>query len=157
MAEASPESQLRDWLRHLKAESGASFAAIAQAIGEEERTVKRWMPDKATTKIVVPRGDALLRLLDFFGVTLTPPAPRAVALSLLGELRDLRAAIVEGGAEAAAPGLRSIDSHLEALLAQAERTATLTAESLDRLEAAIGELSERLPPQEQQDQGTAAK
>lgn len=111
-----PESELRDWLRKLKADSGASYAAIAQAIGEEERTVKRWMPEKPAARVVVPRGDALLKLLDFFGVTISPPAPRAVALSLLGELRLVREEILHGSDEAAGEvSLESVDRHLQEL------------------------------------------
>jgi transcriptional regulator with XRE-family HTH domain len=87
MSEISPQSELRDWLRSLKDSSKASYREIAIAIGEEERTVKRWMTgDNPST----PAGDSLLRLLDYFGVTLTPPAPRAVAVSLMGELREVR-------------------------------------------------------------------
>jgi transcriptional regulator with XRE-family HTH domain len=88
MDESGAAGELRDWLRQLKAASGASYADIARAIGEEERTVKRWMPEKGDP--VVPRGDALLRLLDYFGVEVSPPAPRAMALSLMGELREVR-------------------------------------------------------------------
>lgn len=155
MAEASPESELRDWLRHLKAQSGASYAAIAQAIDEEERTVKRWMPERADAKVVVPRGDALLRLLDFFGVTLTPPAPRAVALSLLGELRELRESIEQARHEELLPQIAELDRRLAALAEQADRTAALTAEGLAHLEAAIAQLTERLPPQERRGQEAA--
>lgn len=155
MSEASPESELRDWLRHLKAESGASYAAIAQAIEEEERTVKRWMPERADAKVVVPRGDALLRLLDFFGVTLTPPAPRAVALSLLGEIRELRASIEQARHEELLPKIAALDRRLEALAEQADRAAALTAEGLEHLAAAIGQLAERLPPREQRGQKAA--
>lgn len=147
MAEPSPESELRDWLRHLKAESGASYAAIAHAIDEEERTVKRWMPERPDAKVVVPRGDALLRLLDFFGVTLTPPAPRAVALSLLGELRDLRAAIDQARHEEVLPRIADLDRRLEALARQADEAGKTTARALDDLRATVEQLSERLPPQ----------
>lgn len=109
---------LRDWLRELKKDSGASYADIARAIGEEERTVKRWMPERPTTKVTTPRGDTLLRLLDFFGVTLTPPAPRAVALSLMGELRELRHEIVHlrgAEGEAGSTSLLELERRLEAL------------------------------------------
>lgn len=116
-AEHRPESELRDWLRDLKARSGASYADIARAIGEEERTVKRWMPEKPATKVVVPRGDALLKLLDFFGVTLEPPAPRAVALSIVGELREIRDAIARlaGDEEGEELSLRRLDRDLREL------------------------------------------
>lgn len=155
MSEASPESELRDWLRHLKAQSGASYAAIAQAIGEEERTVKRWMPERADAKVVVPRGDALLRLLDFFGVTLTPPAPRAVALSLLGAIRELRTSIEQARYEEILPKIADLDGRLAALADQADQAATTTAQALDDLRATVDRLSERLPPQAQRGQEAA--
>ncbi|HVS86450.1 MAG TPA: hypothetical protein VHD91_12550 [Gaiellaceae bacterium] len=84
---------LRDWLRHLKEQSGASYAEIARGIDEEERTVKRWMTGQNPA---IPRGDSLLRLLDFFGVTLSEPPPGAVVTSLSGELREIRNAIAHG-------------------------------------------------------------
>lgn len=87
----STATELRDWLRQLKDQADASYAEIARAIGEEERTVKRWMTG---TKPSVPAGDSLLRLLDFFGVKITPPPPRSIPLSLVGELRDLRNEVV---------------------------------------------------------------
>lgn len=87
-SESQAAGDLRGWLRGLKDQSGASFADIARGIGEEERTVKRWMA--ADGKVTVPPGDKMIRLLDYFGVKLTPPAPRSVALSLLGEIRDVQ-------------------------------------------------------------------
>lgn len=86
-AAPSTPDELRDWLRHLKERSGASFAEIARSIGEEERTVKRWMTG---AQPVVPRGDSLLKLLDFFGVAISPPPPDAIGQSISGEVRALR-------------------------------------------------------------------
>lgn len=129
MASEAPQTatELRDWLRTLKDASGASFADIARAIGEEERNVKRWMTKKGEP--VVPRGDALLRVLDYFGVALTPPAPRAVAMSLLGELREIREGIVrlEGAEEGADDelSLRRLDRRLNELVGLVTEALTL--------------------------------
>lgn len=140
---------LRDWLRGLKQTSGASYAAIAQAIGEEERTVKRWMTSDAPT---VPRGDALLRLLDFFGVVMTPSPPASIAASLTGELRALREEITAVRDRNRA--LHDADSQtdtdrvlarLRALEAKVDGAAQDAAEALARLAAGIDELSARLP------------
>lgn len=128
--------ELRDWLRRLKEASGASYAEIARSIGEEERTVKRWMTSEAP---VVPRGDSLLRLLNFFGVELSSPAPDSAGASLMGEIRALRTYAASSLAERTAIGGR-----LEALEAKVDAMAQTTAASLARLASAIDELSEQL-------------
>jgi transcriptional regulator with XRE-family HTH domain len=109
--------ELRGWLRDLKDQSGSSFSDIARAIGEEERVVKRWMTVAA--KPSIPRGDALLRLLDYFDVKLTPPAPRDVALSLMGEIREVQETVrrLESGSDGAErKSLPEIDQRLEKLV-----------------------------------------
>jgi hypothetical protein len=110
--------ELRDWLRSLKEDAGnPSFAQIAAAIEEDDRVVKRWMTVDATPSI--PRGDALLRLLDYFGVKLTPPAPRDVALSLMGEIREVQETVrrLESGSDGAErKSLPEIDQRLEKLV-----------------------------------------
>lgn len=113
------------WLYGLKEQSGASYADIARAIGEEERVIKRWMTG---TKPSIPRGDSLLRLLDYFGVELTPPAPRRLATSLMGEIRDVQETLrrLESGAEAGErKSLPEIDSRLEDLVGQVAEVAEL--------------------------------
>lgn len=115
MPEPRSASELRDWLRSLKDASKASYREIAIAIGEEERTVKRWMTGENPS---TPGGDSLLRLLDYFGVTLTPPAPRAVAVSLMGELREVREDLARlEGAEGSGDelSLRRLDHRLTEL------------------------------------------
>lgn len=136
MADGVPQSPdvLRDWLRELKGQSGASFADIARAIGEEERTVKRWMPGNG--RATVPSGDALLRLLDYFGVKMTPPAPRELALSLMGEIRDVQATLRrlesgEGGERRLS--LPEIDTRLEALADGVATALELLQQPRDRL------------------------
>lgn len=117
---------LRDWLRQLKHESGASFPDIARAIGEDERTVKRWMPEAG--RPVTPSGDTLLRLLDYFGVTLDPPTPRKIALSLMGEIRDVRETLhrLERGQNGDGPvTLPEIDHRLESLTDEVEELVRL--------------------------------
>jgi transcriptional regulator with XRE-family HTH domain len=128
MDDPRSDRELADWLRGLKDASGASYADIGRAIGEEERTVKRWMPK--TGHPTVPSGDALLKLLDYFGVTLTPPAPRAVALSLMGELRELREAIVrlEGDEDSEELSLRRVGRDLREM-------SDLVTEALELLRA----------------------
>lgn len=127
---------LRDWLRELKDQSQASFADIARGIGEEQRTVKRWMTVEG--KPTVPGGDALLQLLDYFGVTLEPPAPRAVALSLMGEIREVQEAVrrFEARQEAAVEMLPEFDRRLEEL-------AESVAEAIELL----------TPPEDDQERG----
>lgn len=116
MAEKVPQTagELRDWLHALKEQSGASYADIARAIDEDDRVVKRWMTG---AKPSTPRGDSLLRLLDYLGVTIEPAAPRAVALSLMGEIRDVQASLrrLEGRQEEAVEMLPEFDRRLEEL------------------------------------------
>lgn len=78
--------------------------------------MKRWMT--AEGKPTIPSGDALLRLLDYFGVTLEPPAPRAVALSLMGEIRGVQETVRRLGSDEGGNGdvtLPRIDARLEEL------------------------------------------
>lgn len=65
---------LRDWLRELKDESQLSFEQIGQSIGEEARSVKRWL--RASGNPTLPSGDVILRLLSALGVTFQPSPPR---------------------------------------------------------------------------------
>lgn len=107
---------LRDWLRELKEQSGASFADIASGTGEKERNLKRWLKAEGTP--TTPGGDSLLRILSYFGVTLEPPAPRAVALSLMGEIRDVQERVRHLQSDEGDEGnvtLPLIDSRLEEL------------------------------------------
>lgn len=137
---------LRDWLRELKEQAGVSYADIARAIGEEERTVKRWMTGDTPS---VPRGDALLRLLDFFGVVLEPAAPDQIARSISGELRALRNEIVHARDTARTASDKvsptGIERRLQALEAKVDEAAQDVAEALARLAAGIDELLARLP------------
>lgn len=129
-------SEWREWLRELKDSSGVSYADIARSIGEDERLVKKWMPE--TGEPVMPRGEAMLKLLDFFGVTMTPPLPKDVAGTLTGDLRVIRSEISE---------LVTAEEHQDRL-AVVERKLDAgqqkTAESLAKLASAIDELSDRL-------------
>ena len=136
MADKIPHgaSELRDWLRSLKEAAGnPSFAQIAEAIDEDERVVKRWMTVDA--KPSIPRGDALLRLLDYFDVRLTPPAPRAVALSLMGEIRDVQETVRRLESGSAGDGrisLPEIDRRLEQLVDRVAEAIELLKPLADR-------------------------
>lgn len=123
--------ELRDWLRSLKEQSGASYADIARAIGEEERVVKRWMTG---AKPSVPRGDSLLRLLDYLNVRIEPPAPRTLALSLMGEIREIQEGLRRSEArqeKVLGSVLPEIDRRLEGLVDKVAETIEL----LSQLEA----------------------
>lgn len=140
MAEKVPQTatELRDWLRGLKEQSGSSYADIARAIKEEERVVKRWMTGE---KPSVPRGDSLLRLLDYLGVTLTPPAPRQVALSLMGEIRDVQETLhrIESGADGSTrKSLPEIDRRLEELVDKVAEAIELRAHEVRQARAGDG-------------------
>jgi transcriptional regulator with XRE-family HTH domain len=146
--EAPTETEkLHEWLRALKDQSGLSFAAIAQAIGEEERNVKRWIPDKAQPK--VPLGDTMLRLLSALGVTLNPPPPETVRAVnakveelrwLLAETKDLiRTARAEAERERVSLGRR-----LKQLEATFERQGEDTTAILETLVADVEQLLARL-------------
>lgn len=118
-------AELRDWLRGLKEETGASYADIARGVGEDERVVKRWMTGKQPS---VPRGDSLLRLLDYFGVSINPAAPRATALSLMGEIRAVQVALRHLESGEGGEGRRTlpdIDRRLEELADQVAEVAKL--------------------------------
>ena len=91
----SSAQQLRDWLRKLKEASELSYSDISRSIGDEQRNVKRWM-DPSADKPTTPMGDALLRTLDTLGVTVEPPPPAAVSLSLAGEVREIRKVVTDG-------------------------------------------------------------
>ena len=119
MADEGGNDELRDYLRRLKDEAGLSFASIAAAIGEDERTVKRWFELKDPK---VPRGDALLRLLPALGVRVEP-SPDGAPQPINIELRELRnivahaAALIEQrAAEGADPeAFQAMTHHLREL------------------------------------------
>jgi len=136
-ADEAAEQALRDWLRELKERSGASYRKIGLAIGESPRNVSRWM---SAEDPVTPGGDKLLRLLDFFGVRLTPPAPRAVALSLMGELRELREELLRlrgTEAEDEPASLADVELRLRALQATAEDLKRMQKEMLANQASAL--------------------
>lgn len=124
----------REWLRELKETSGASYADIARSIDEDERLVKKWMPE--TGEPVMPRGEALLKLLDFFGVKMTPPPPRSISGSLTGEIRSIQSLILQR------------QDRLAAVETKLDEGQQRTAESLAKLASAIDELSDRLREEE---------
>lgn len=121
--------ELRDWFRELKDASGLSFRAIAEAIGEEERNVKRWMTVDATPSI--PSGDIVLRLITALGVTITPPPP-ASARGLNSLVWELRATLGE------------VDSLLDTARRVAARLALQqVGESAEELEALAAQVRAR--------------
>lgn len=145
--------EIADWLRTLKDESGLSFAAIAQAVGEEQRNVTRWMPDKG--RVVIPGGASLLRLLSALGVRLEPPAPdtakavnakieelRVIVDRIDQMLQVLRSEEVEGGAGSS--GQLRVAAHLQALEDAVDRQGTLVEHSLGAVELRLGRIDERL-------------
>lgn len=142
--------ELGDWFRALKEQSGLSFAAIARELGEEERNVKRWMPE--TGQPTVPSGDVVLRLITVLGVKMIPPPPVSVAplhlrLSTIeAELGDLIARLTSAAAERpeeAEGEARSTDLSLE-------QVSALAAEGLARVEAGIARVEQQLAAGEPQ-------
>lgn len=155
-------SGLRDWLRDLKEASGLSFAAIGQAIGEEERNVKRWMT--VTGRPVVPGGDVLLRLLTALGVRFepAPPEPLRALTAQIAELREMVASIdgwIEelGEAEGGELDQMSTAVRLRALEEKLDEASQAAAENALRLAAAIEALSARLPAEAQPGPRSAKK
>lgn len=143
---AMPAREWALWLRQLKEQSGASYADIARSIDEDERLVKKWMPE--TGDPVMPRGEAMLKLLDFFGVTLSPPPPNTAPISLLGDLRKIHTEAADLRVIAG-----SNQGRLESLERQLDVGQQKTAESLAKLALAIDELSDLLRGQEPGSQG----
>jgi transcriptional regulator with XRE-family HTH domain len=143
--------ELADWLRDLKQKSGLSYAAIAREIGEDERNVKRWMPETGEPNI--PSGDVVLRLLVALGVMFDPPLPMSVApmqLRLreiekgLGELiEQLSAEDQAAHEEESAEGRPNLDRRLE-------EVAEVAAENFEIVKAQLADVARRLPPEADQ-------
>lgn len=141
--------EIRDWLRALKKDSGLSFAQIAEAIGEDERNVKRWMT--VSNEPVLPRGDVVLKLLSALGVTLTPPAPGSV-LALNAQLQRVTQFLVEADhlieeakAVDADPSSEtaSIDDRLRALEDTVETAGAAVTTALDALAREVRALAQQ--------------
>jgi transcriptional regulator with XRE-family HTH domain len=133
---AGAPTDLRDYLRSLKDAAGLSFADLAEATGEEERTVKRWFEREPK----VPRGDALLRLLGALGVRVEP-APDGYPGAVNAELRALRnmiahaADLLRQGSGADAERIAALERRLEELGETVETVAKTQNRTLAELRA----------------------
>ena len=86
---------LRGWLKQLREDAGLSQEQAGEAVGVDEREIRRWENENA------PGGVRLLKLLSAYGVTFTPSPPEEVPVSFTAEIKRLRKELSDHGISSA--------------------------------------------------------